>query len=157
MEEVAIGQPCAVDVLRAQGLAYVRFAVQTPELYRLATMGEWRRGSSVDMALESSAFKHMCASARTLMDEGVYRTATIRPPSQLELWTAAHGVAAIVIAKPPLAVRRCRCFRRPGAGRRPVWSYGFGVGRPRRYFCAAVGMGDGTPFIGGHIGGESRE
>lgn len=101
MEEVAIGQPCAVDVLRAQGLAYVRFAVQTPELYRLATMGEWRRGSSVDMALESSAFKHMCASARTLMDEGVYRSddpTTIA----LELWTAAHGVAAIVIAKPHL-------------------------------------------------------
>jgi AcrR family transcriptional regulator len=101
MEEVAIGQSSTVDVLRAQGLAYVRFAVQTPELYRLATMGEWRRGSNVDMALESSAFKHMCASARTLMDEGVYRRDDPTAIA-LELWTAAHGVAAIVIAKPHL-------------------------------------------------------
>ena len=101
MEQVAIGQSSTVDVLRAQGLAYVQFAIQTPELYRLATMGEWRSGSNVDIALDSSAFKHMCASVQTLMDEGVYRTddpATIA----LELWTVAHGVAAIVIAKPHL-------------------------------------------------------
>ncbi|MCV7196132.1 TetR/AcrR family transcriptional regulator [Mycobacterium angelicum] len=101
MEQVAIGQSSTVDVLRAQGLAYVRFAVQTPELYRLATMGEWRSGSNVDMALDSTAFKHMRASVQTLMDEGVYRTddpTTIA----LELWTAAHGVAALLIAKPHL-------------------------------------------------------
>ena len=101
MEQVAIGQPTTVDVLRAQGLAYVRFALQTPELYRLATMGEWRSGSNVDMALDSTAFKHMRASVQTLMDEGVYRTddpTTIA----LELWTVAHGVAAILIAKPHL-------------------------------------------------------
>lgn len=101
MEQVAIGQASTVDVLRAQGLAYVRFALQTPELYRLATMGEWRSGSNVDMALASTAFKHMRASVQTLMDEGVYRTddpTTIA----LELWTAAHGVAALLIAKPHL-------------------------------------------------------
>ena len=101
MESVAIGQRSTVDVLRAQGLAYVQFALRTPELYRLATMGEWRSGSNVDLALASSAFKHMRASVQTLMDEGVYRTddpTTIA----LELWSAAHGVAAIVIAKPHL-------------------------------------------------------
>ncbi len=101
MERVAIGQPTTVEVLRAQGLAYVQFALQTPELYRLATMGEWRSGSNVDIALDSSAFKHMRASVQTLMDEGVYRTddpTTIA----LELWTAAHGVAALLIAKPHL-------------------------------------------------------
>jgi AcrR family transcriptional regulator len=101
MEQVAIGQPTSVDVLRAQGLAYVKFALQTPELYRLATMGEWRSGSNVDIALDSTAFKHMRASVQTLMDEGVYRTddpTTIA----LELWTVSHGVAAILIAKPHL-------------------------------------------------------
>ncbi|OBJ60411.1 TetR/AcrR family transcriptional regulator [Mycobacterium sp. 1423905.2] len=101
MERAALGQSSTVDVLRAQGLAYVRFALQTPELYRLATMGELRSGSNVDMALDSSAFQHMCASVRTLMDEGMYRTddpTTIA----LELWTAAHGVAALLIAKPHL-------------------------------------------------------
>jgi hypothetical protein len=82
-------------------MAYVRFALQTPELYRLAMMGEWRSGSSVDLALDSSAFKHMRASVQALMDEGIYRT---DDPTKiaLELWTAAHGVAAILIAKPHL-------------------------------------------------------
>jgi AcrR family transcriptional regulator len=101
MERVAIGQRSTVDVLRAQGLAYVQFALRTPELYRIATMGEWRSSSSADLALASSAFEHMRASVQTLMEEGVYRTddpTTIA----LELWSAAHGVAAILIAKPHL-------------------------------------------------------
>jgi AcrR family transcriptional regulator len=101
MEQVAIGQPSTVDVLRAQGLAYVRFATQTPELYRLATMGEWRSGSNVDIALDSSAFKHMRASVQTLMDEGVYR-ADDPTTIALELWSAMHGVAALLVAKPHL-------------------------------------------------------
>ncbi|HEX9834287.1 MAG TPA: TetR/AcrR family transcriptional regulator, partial [Mycobacterium sp.] len=53
MQAVAVGQPSAIDALRAQGLAYVRFAVKTPELYRLATMGEGRPGSDVDMMLNN--------------------------------------------------------------------------------------------------------
>jgi AcrR family transcriptional regulator len=101
MQRVTAAQTSAVDVLRAQGLAYVRFALQTPELYRIATMGEGRPGSDVDMALASSAFMHMRATVQSLMDEGVYaRDDPTR--AALELWTAAHGVAALLIAKPYL-------------------------------------------------------
>ncbi len=62
----------AVDVLRAQGLAYVRFALKTPpELYRIATMGgQGSPGSDVDMTLNSSAFVHMRTSVEALIDEG---------------------------------------------------------------------------------------
>lgn len=101
MERAAVGRTGTVEVLRAQGLAYVRFALQTPELYRLATMREWRPGSNVDMALDGSAFRHMRASVQSLMDEGVYR-ADDPTMIALELWTAAHGVAAVLIAKPHL-------------------------------------------------------
>jgi len=101
MQRVAGEFSTAAEVLRAQGLAYIRFATQTPELYRIATMGEWRSGNSIDIALETTAFKHMLATVQTLMDEGVY------PPDDpttvaLELWAAAHGVAAMLIAKPHL-------------------------------------------------------
>ena len=94
-------QPSTIDVLRAQGLAYVRFAMKTPELYRIATMGEGRPGSDVDMTLNSSAFVHMRNSVESLMAEGIY------PPGDatsaaLELWTAAHGVAALLISRPYL-------------------------------------------------------
>lgn len=101
MQAVAVGQSTTLDILKAQGLAYVRFATQTPELYRIATMGEGVQGSDVDQTLASSAFLHMRDSVQALMDEGIY------PPGDtttvtLELWSVAHGVAALLIAKPYL-------------------------------------------------------
>jgi AcrR family transcriptional regulator len=101
MQQVVLDQPSTIDRLRAQGLAYVRFAMQNPELYRIATMGEGRPGSDVDMTLNSSAFVHMRATIESLMEEAVY------PPGDatmaaLELWTVAHGVAALAISRPYL-------------------------------------------------------
>ncbi|MGB3482282.1 MAG: TetR/AcrR family transcriptional regulator [Mycobacterium sp.] len=101
MQQAAAGQLTTLDVLRAQGLAYVRFATQTPELYRIATMEEGRAGSDVDETLVTAAFGHIRDSVQALMDEGVY--AQDDPTTvALELWTAAHGVAALLIAKPYL-------------------------------------------------------
>jgi AcrR family transcriptional regulator len=101
MLRVAADQPSTIDVLRAQGLAYVRFAMKTPELYRIAMMGESRQGSDVDVALNTSAFVHMRNSVESLIEEGIY------PPGDptakaLELWTAGHGVAALLISRPYL-------------------------------------------------------
>jgi AcrR family transcriptional regulator len=101
MQRVAADQPSMIDVLRAQGLAYVRFALKTPELYRIAMMGDSREGSDVDMALNTSAFMHMRTAVESLIEEGIY------PPGDpiakaLELWAAAHGVAALLISRPYL-------------------------------------------------------
>ncbi|MGK2882200.1 MAG: TetR/AcrR family transcriptional regulator [Mycobacterium sp.] len=102
-EMLRVSQDCSstLAVLRAQGLAYVRFALQTPQLYRIAAMGEGRQGSDVDATLNSSAFVHLRASVQSLIDEGIY------PPGDagafaLELLSVAHGVAALMIAKPYL-------------------------------------------------------
>ncbi len=105
MQEVAghtgEGGSSAIEVLRAQGLAYVRFALKTPELYRLATMEAGHPGSDVDITLNSSAFVHMRTSVEALIAEGIY------PPGDattlaLELWSTAHGVAALLISRPYL-------------------------------------------------------
>jgi AcrR family transcriptional regulator len=101
MQRAASDQPSTIDVLRTQGLAYVRFALKNPELYRIAMMGESRPGSDVDMALNTSAFVHMQNTVQSLMQEGIY------PPGDpvdkaLELWTSAHGVAAMLISRPYL-------------------------------------------------------
>lgn len=109
MQRVAADQTSALDVLRAQGLAYVRFATRTPELYRIATMGEGRPGSDVDATLASSAFKHMRASVQALMDEGVYAPGDPTAVA-LELWSAGHGVAALLIAKPHLPFGDAEAF-----------------------------------------------
>jgi AcrR family transcriptional regulator len=101
MQRAAADQPSAIDVLRAQGLAYVRFATETPELYRIATMGEGRPGSDVDVALNTSAFVHLRNAVEALMAEGTY-PAGDSTSFALELWTAAHGVAALLTSRPYL-------------------------------------------------------
>jgi AcrR family transcriptional regulator len=101
MQQVVRDQPSTIDRLRAQGLAYVRFAMQNPELYRIATMGEGRPGSDVDVTLNSSAFVHMRASIESLMVDGVYPQGDATMAA-MELWTVAHGVAALLISRPYL-------------------------------------------------------
>ena len=101
MQQVAVGQPSTIDVLRAQGLEYVRFAMKTPELYRIATMGESRPGSDVDVTLNSSAFQHMRNSVESLMAEGIFPSGDSTTVA-LEMWAVAHGVAALLISKPYL-------------------------------------------------------
>ncbi|OBG39333.1 TetR/AcrR family transcriptional regulator [Mycobacterium sp. E3198] len=109
MRRLAGEHTSQVEVLRAQGLAYIRFAVATPALYRIATMGEWRSGSSVDATLNGSAFKHIRATVRRLMDDGTYRPGDPTTVA-LELWSALHGVAAMLIAKPHLPFGDAEAF-----------------------------------------------
>jgi AcrR family transcriptional regulator len=101
MQRAADARTTALDVLRAQGLAYVRFALQTPELYRIATMGEGTPGSDVDVTLASSAFQHMRVAVEAMMDAEIFAR---EDPTlvALQMWTAVHGVAALLIAKPYL-------------------------------------------------------
>ncbi|WP_418003226.1 TetR/AcrR family transcriptional regulator [Mycobacterium sp. PDNC021] len=101
MQQVAADQPTTIDRLRAQGLAYVRFARQNPELYRIAMMSEGHPGSNVDEALNTAAFVHMRDSVQALMDEGSYPSGDVTVTA-LGLWTVAHGLAAQFISRPYL-------------------------------------------------------
>lgn len=85
----------------AQGLAYVRFAVENAELYRVATMKQCPEGTDADAVLGESAFVHFAETIERLMDEGIIDKGD-PTPVVLEFWTAAHGVAALMIAKPYL-------------------------------------------------------
>jgi len=101
MQRVSAAQSSNVEVLRAQGLTYIWFATENPELYRIATMGEWRSDSDVDAALANSAFAHIRATVQALIDEGTFASGDPAGVA-LEFWSAAHGVAALLIAKPHL-------------------------------------------------------
>ncbi|MBF6173341.1 TetR/AcrR family transcriptional regulator [Nocardia blacklockiae] len=88
--------------MREQGMAYVRFALQHPGQYRVATAGSSGDGPrAVDQVLGSGAFQRFSDTVREAMDAG-----TIAPgdplPVVLELWAAAHGIASLLIAKPYL-------------------------------------------------------
>ena len=91
--------------LCAYGLAYVQFAVDHPEHYRVATMelhaGPSGQLSHLDQILNDAAFAHFMAVVRSCMDAGVFATGDPLPVS-LELWAAAHGIASLMVAKPHL-------------------------------------------------------
>lgn len=89
-----------MNQLRDQGLAYVRFALEHPEQYRVAT-GPTESGSAVDQVLTSGAFQHFAATVRACMAEGSIAQGDPLP-IVLDMWTVAHGVASLLIAKPHL-------------------------------------------------------
>jgi AcrR family transcriptional regulator len=87
--------------LFAFGLSYVRFAVSHPEHYRIATMDPCPRPNiEVDEVLRSSAFEHFRATVVECVEAGIFTGDEL--PITLDLWAAAHGVAALYIAKPYL-------------------------------------------------------
>lgn len=92
-----------LDRLCAYGLAYVTFAIEHPEHYRLATMERYdladRTPSHVDEVLAESAFTHMLATVRACMDAEVFTNGDPLPVV-LDLWAAAHGIASLLITKP---------------------------------------------------------
>jgi AcrR family transcriptional regulator len=91
-----------MERLCAFGLAYVRFAVSHPEHYRLAAMDPCPKPNvEVDDVLRSSAFEHFNATVVECIEAGVF-VAEDPLPITFALWTAAHGVASLVIAKPYL-------------------------------------------------------
>lgn len=57
----------------------------------------------MDTVLGDSAFVHFAETIERLMDEGIINKGD-PAPIVLEFWTAAHGVAALMIAKPYLFV-----------------------------------------------------
>ncbi|MFD6155756.1 TetR/AcrR family transcriptional regulator [Nocardia sp. NPDC060256] len=81
-----------------QGLAYVRFAREHPEQYRLATIPSMS-GGAVDQVLGSGAFLRFARTVQECMDAGVI-TPGDPLPVVLDLWAAAHGIASLLIAKP---------------------------------------------------------
>ena len=87
------------DALRRQGNAYVRFALDNPEHYRIVLMKEHADGSSApDVDMASGAFGYLVESVEACVRAGVFEG----EPAELalSLWAAAHGVAALLVAKP---------------------------------------------------------
>jgi AcrR family transcriptional regulator len=89
------------DALRLQGIAYVQFAIANPEHYRIVLMRKHEsptNGDPADLLMASGAFQEFVASVQECVDAGVLEgdARTLA----LQLWAAAHGVAALLVAKP---------------------------------------------------------
>jgi AcrR family transcriptional regulator len=101
MLQAATDHMSTIEGLRSQGRAYVRWAVDNPELYRIAVMGKGWPDSDVDRALKSCVYAGLCSSIQTLMTEGIYPQGDPAAVA-LELWASAHGVASLLVSRPYL-------------------------------------------------------
>jgi len=103
MEEAANDATDPLSELERRGVAYVDFALQNPEHYRIVMM---RRPSLTAAAHEfeqitaSRAFDHLLAAVKRCVDAGYVEGEVL--PVALYLWAVAHGTAALMIAKPAL-------------------------------------------------------
>lgn len=101
MVKAAAEETTPMGRLRAYGLAYVRFALDHPEHYRLAMLDPCPKPNvEVDEVLRSSAFSHMQSTVDECIEAGIFQGETLA--ITFEMWAAAHGVAALMIAKPYL-------------------------------------------------------
>ena len=90
-----------LEKLCAYGTAYVQFALDHPEHYRIATMSppaKSQEASHIDEVMADSAFLHLMGTVQACIDAGIF--AAKEPIGvALEMWAAAHGIAALLITK----------------------------------------------------------
>src|SRR5439155_4242739 len=106
MLAAAEAQQTPLAKMAAFGLAYVQFAIEHPEHYRLATMERHAGGeamSSLDQIIADSAFMHLVTVVTECMDAGVFAKGDPIPVA-FDAWAAAHGAASLMVAKPFLPV-----------------------------------------------------
>lgn len=126
MLAAADGETTPMGRLRAYGLAYVRFALDHREHYRLAMLDPCPTPNvEVDEVLHSAAFSHMQATVEECVAAGIFQGDPLA--ITFEMWAAAHGVAALVIAKSYLPfgdvedfADRCLCAAALGHAVRPM-------------------------------------
>ena len=92
-----------VAALAAQGRAYIAFARSRPEHYRLMFMR--RPGHDLEMPTEAeitatAGLSSVIDTLRVAQNKGVIDAKDDPVRVALTLWSAVHGVAALLIAKP---------------------------------------------------------
>lgn len=83
--------------LLAFGKAYVAFALEHPDHYRLATMDSCPR-PDVDAVLAEGAWVHFHSVVEECLEAGVFPEGDSTEIT-LSLWAAGHGIASLMIVK----------------------------------------------------------
>lgn len=100
LQTASASTPDAFEALRLQGIAYVEFAVENPEHYRIIMMHRAETTTVDDEAIlvAGGAFTHLVATVQRCVDEGVFTGDPV--VLGMRLWAVTHGVAALLISKP---------------------------------------------------------
>jgi AcrR family transcriptional regulator len=100
LQEAAAQASTPLERLLAQGRAYVRFALDKPEHYRLAFMVSGHP-KSVDDVLTDCCFQQFLKTVEECIESDVLPKG---PQGALglglQLWSSAHGLSSLLISKP---------------------------------------------------------
>jgi AcrR family transcriptional regulator len=100
MEEASAATSSPLERLMAQGRAYIGFALDKPEHYRLAFM-VGSGAKSVDHVLGSTCFGLLLQTVEECMETGIFPPDKRGPvPTGLQLWATVHGLASLMLTKP---------------------------------------------------------
>lgn len=99
MELAAVDAADPLEGLHARGSAYVRFALENAEQYRIVMMQRPRESLS---ATATPGFDHLVGAVRDCMQAGIFDATEDPALVALTLWSAVHGVASLLIAKPDI-------------------------------------------------------
>jgi AcrR family transcriptional regulator len=104
MRSAAADAPDPLAALCAELAAYVHFAIERPVYYRYATMEQRRTRAGenqLDNILADVVQRRLGAAVSAGM-ESAYITRGDPRTVTLAIWSAAHGLAALMIARPEL-------------------------------------------------------
>lgn len=107
LEKAAAGVHDPLDALRARGRAYVTFALENPEHYRVIFMTKHDREMSLeemvspgpDAAAGARAFAHLVEAVQRAAAAG----AIVSPNpvlTAIHLWSSFHGLVSLLISEP---------------------------------------------------------
>ena len=98
IEEAATGVEDPLEALLVRGKAYVRFAVEHPEQYRVLFLPRGLgRTMTADELRSTSAFGNLIHAVERAQDAGAIGKDRGAIETAMELWAVVHGVASLLI------------------------------------------------------------
>lgn len=104
VEQAAAGAGSKLEGLELAAMAYARFGVEHPEVYRILFMQRSREATErreADRLLGSSGFNYVLATVRELLDEGVITGADPFVVT-VGMWSVVHGITSLMISRPAI-------------------------------------------------------
>ena len=104
LEVASSGVDDPVEILRRQGIAYVRFALERPEHYRIVFMRRFATPLTEHYDIDpvsTNVFQRLLATVHQCQDLGIFPPGD-GVPIVLALWSITHGLASLLITKPYL-------------------------------------------------------
>ena len=90
------------DRIRAMGLAYVEFALDHPQRYRLMFRSELSRSGDADVATDAdaaggAAFATLMGAVQDAADQGKLRAGTDAGGAAVAAWSSVHGLSSLIL------------------------------------------------------------